>query len=126
MSALPWCLFLSAQSFHHCKVNPTNIFEVPVMPEAEVLEEEEEEEAPEEAVPVAEPEEPEAAPAEGIPWCPGSVCPVLCRADAVLTALLPSAFRGEGCELHLATLCLYMPVWAYGRGWCWSGACALP
>lgn len=69
MFALPSCLFLSGQSFHHYKLNPTNIFEVPVMPEAEVLEEEEEEEALEEAVPVAEPEEPEAAPAEGIQWC---------------------------------------------------------
>ena len=79
------------------------------MPEAEVLEEEEEEEAPEEAVPVAEAEEPEAAPAEGIRWCPESACPAL-WADAVLTALRPSAFCVEGCELHLATLCLYMPI----------------
>lgn len=108
-SVLPWCLFLFGQSFHHYKMNPTNIFEVPVMPEAEVPEEEEEEEAPEEAVPVAEPEAPEAAPAEGIRWCPGSACPAL-WADAVLTALWPSAFCGEGCEVHLGTMCLYVPV----------------
>ena len=73
----------------------TNIFEVPEMPEAEVLEEEEEEEAPEEVAPVAEPGEPEAPPAEGIRWCSERACHALWVA-AVLSALYPSAFCGEG------------------------------
>lgn len=95
----------------------TNIFEVHEMPEAEVSEEEEVEEVPEEAVAVAEPGEPEAPPAEGIWWCPKApaVLSVLTQYWLLFAPLPPR----EGCEQHLAMLCLDEPVWACGRGWGW-------
>lgn len=82
-----------------CSVFPTmtctNIFEVPEVPEAEVLAEEEEVEAAEEVAAVAEPGEPEVSPAEGIGWCSERACHAP-HIAAVLSALCPSAPCGEG------------------------------
>lgn len=65
------------------------------MPEAEVLEEEEEVEAPEEVAAVAEPGEPEVSPAEGIGWCSEKPCHGL-HIAALPSVLCPFALCGEG------------------------------